>query len=294
MNWEYLRSDEMKAAIEKSGGLCVLPLGCLEKHGPHLPLGTDSMKARACVEQAAEMEDVVIFPTGLWLGDMIGIQSRTDPERVLKAHGGISLSPHTLLTVLEELCDEIARNGFRKILIVNSHGGNKPMLSYFLRCQGYKQKNYATMWVPHRPKYTTKVEEAYPYFLEHRAEYPMLTDEDMEVLKNYVENGGFAGGHADFSETANIMGYWPELVAEDRYDVESGLSNHRSDYLNELGVNCKGAWPANYPNSYAGKAPHGCSKTIGEAMNLACARNLAHIFKVLKNDEECVRIATGK
>lgn len=290
MNWEYLRSDEMKAAIEKSGGLCVLPLGCLEKHGPHLPLGTDSMKAKACVEQAAEMEDVVIFPTGLWLGDVMGAHARINP----KSPGYIGLNPHTLLTVLEELCDEIARNGFRKILIVNSHGGNKALLSFFLRCQGYNQKNYATIVAQHRPLYTKKVELAYPYFLEHRAEYPMLTDEDMETLKNYAENGGFGGGHADFSETANIMGYWPELVAEDRYEVESGLSTHKGDYLKELGVDCKGAWGANYPNAYSGKAPHGCSKTIGEAMNLACARNLAHIFKVLKNDEECVRIATGK
>ena len=294
MNWEYLRSDEMQEAIEKSGGLCVLPLGCTEKHGPHMPLGTDAMKVKACVEEAAELEDVVIFPTGMWLGDLIGIQSRTDPEKAREKHGGISLSPHTLLTVLEELCDEIARNGFRKILIVNSHGGNKAMLSYFLRAQGYKNKNYATMVVQHRPRYTTKVELAYPYFLEHRAEYPMLTDEDMETLKYYYENGGFGGGHADFSETANIMGYYPELIAEDRYEAESGLSTHRADHLSELGIAVKGGWSANFPNAFEGKPPHGCSQTIGQAMNTACARRLAEIFKVLKQDEECVKIATGK
>ena len=287
MNWENLRSDEMKAAIERSGGLCVLPFGCMEKHGPHMPLGTDSMKAKACVEQAAEMEDVVVFPTGLWLGDVMSSHSNDAPT----APGYIGLSPNLLMMVLEELCDEIARNGFRKILIVNSHGGNKALLSFFLRAQGYKRKNYATMVVQHRPSYITRAEECYPYFTERREEYPMLTDEDMAVLKNYAENGGFGGGHADFSETANIMGYWPHLIAQDRYEAESGANTHRADYL-PIGVELKGAWYANHPNAYDGKPPHGCSQTIGEAMNLGCARRLAEIFKQLKNDEECVRIAS--
>ena len=67
MNWEYLRSDEMKEAIEKSGGLCVLPIGCLEKHGPHEPLGTDGFEAKEVVERAAELEYAVVFPTGISL-----------------------------------------------------------------------------------------------------------------------------------------------------------------------------------------------------------------------------------
>ena len=44
MKWEYLREEEFEEAIERCGGLCVIPLGCLEKHGQHLPVGTDSLK----------------------------------------------------------------------------------------------------------------------------------------------------------------------------------------------------------------------------------------------------------
>lgn len=40
--------------------------------------------------------------------------------------------------------------------------------------------------------------------------------------------------------------------------------------------------------------PLGCTETIGQAFNLFCARRLANIFKVLKEDEECIRIATGQ
>lgn len=292
MNWEYLRSDEMAAAIEKSGGLCVLPIGCTEKHGPHLPLGTDSMKVQRCVEDAAKLEEVVVFPTGMWLGDMVPVHHIENPGEHPYGFGHIALSPTLILTVLEELCDEIARNGFRKILIVSSHGGNGSYLDFFLRSQGYKNKNYATLLTSHRVRQLNR--EPYPYFLEHRAEYPMLTDEDMETLKRYHEQGGFGGGHGDFSETANIMGYWPHLVAEDRYDAESGYSTHRADYLKELGVSCALDFMANFPSAYHGHPPFGCTKTIGEAWNLCYTRRLAHIFKVLKEDEECVRIATGK
>ena len=289
MKWEYLRSDEMVAAIERSGGLCVLPLGCTEKHGPHLPLGTDSLKATRCVEEAAERADVVVFPTGMWLGDMTIYRH----EDVAANRGDVILSPKTLLTVLEELCDEIARNGFRKILIVSSHGGNTAMLKFFMRAQGYAGKKYATMWTPHRTREEWPEKSPYLYFLEHRPEYPMLTDEDMEVLKGYYENGGFGGGHADFSETANIMGYYPELIAEDRYEVESGSSTHRSDYLSAEQIECVGNWITNYPNAYDGKPPYGCSQTIGEAMNECHTRRLERIFKMLKADEECIKIAQG-
>ena len=106
MNWEFLRSDEMAAAIKRSGGLCILPIGSLEKHGPHMPLGTDFFIAKETVELAASLEEAVVFPTGAWFGDMVGIKG--NPRACEVNHGTVSLNPHTLLTVLEELCDEIA------------------------------------------------------------------------------------------------------------------------------------------------------------------------------------------
>ncbi len=293
MNWEFLRSDEMKAAIEKSGGLCILPIGCTERHGPHMPLGTDSLEVKAHVELAATIEDVVIFPTAMWLGDMISIHDH--PRSTEINHGAICLNPHTLLTVLEELCDEIARNGFRKILIVNCHGGNSSLLSYFLRAQGYKQKDYATLITNSYDKVVSKADKIYAHFAENRADYPMLTDSDMEVLKDFAEReDGFGGGHANFMETAWIMGAYPDLIAKDRLELENGYSTGRSKYLQELGVSISRQWASDYPYAYSGHPSTGCTETIGQAFNLYCARRLANIFKVLKEDEECVKIATGK
>ena len=144
MKWEYLREEEFKQAIEKSGGLCVMCLGCIEKHGQHLPVGTDSLGGDKIVELAAEKAGVVMFPTTMWLGDVVSSHAVDDPDAMRK-HGFVGINPHTLLTVLEELCDEIARNGFRKILIVNSHGGNIAMLRHFIRSQTYENKPYATL-----------------------------------------------------------------------------------------------------------------------------------------------------
>jgi len=203
------------------------------------------------------------------------------------------MNPRTTLDVLEQLCDEIARNGFRKILILNSHGGNKPLLSYFLRCQEYERKPYATMVAPLRPKPVYKPAVFYEIVSENREDYPMLTDSDMEVLKEWAEKGSWGGGHADFTEIASVMGINPELIATDRLELDPDMNLKRSSYLNEWEINLVAAWDADHPNAMSGYAPHGVSETIGQAMNTYCARHLAKMFKMLKEDEECVKIATN-
>ncbi|MBQ7293278.1 MAG: creatininase family protein [Clostridia bacterium] len=290
MKWEYLREEEFKSAIEKSGGLCVMCLGCMEKHGQHLPVGTDSLGGDKIVELAAERAGVVMFPTTMWLGDVVSSHAVSAPESMGK-YGFIGINPHTLLTVLEELCDEIARNGFRKILLCNYHGGNNGLISYFLRAQCYKKKGYATMScqafaLDSRLTPSNMLKEA-----EHDPEYfSMLTDEDRDTLKCF-SNSDITNGHAGFGETMMIYGTYPELVAPERFEAEDGQSTHRADYLSKLGVNFGYAWSSNYPNSYAGTAPIGCSKTIGEAAVKISVDRLAKIFEAIRDDEECVKMA---
>ena len=295
MNWEYLRSDEFKDAVERSGGLCVMPLGCLEKHGPHLPVGTDSLKAIKLIEEAAEIEEVCVFPIGMWMGDVMGAKNIKDPLDKNSA-GFIGISPTTLLTVLEELCNEIARNGFRKILILNSHGGNNPLLSYFVRAMSYKNIDYALMWTQVRSASIYTPTNMYRIVQERIDEFPYLTKEDLEAMSRMAKTGANAeamhyGGHADWTETALMYGYYPELVCEERFEAESGISTHRSDYLMDNGIECSFAWPCNYPNSFQGYSSRGCSENIGKAMRKLCVERLVKIFKLLKEDEDCVRMA---
>jgi len=60
--WEELTAGDFREAIAKAQGTCLLPFGILEKHGPHLPLGTDLLNVRYVSEHAAQQEYVIIFP----------------------------------------------------------------------------------------------------------------------------------------------------------------------------------------------------------------------------------------
>src|SRR5659263_127021 len=59
---EEITSPKFPKAVELAGGVCVIPLGIIEKHGPHLPLGTDLYEAREVAFHAAEKEYAVVFP----------------------------------------------------------------------------------------------------------------------------------------------------------------------------------------------------------------------------------------
>ena len=109
VRWEELTAAEFRSAIERSQSTCLLPFGILEKHGPHLPLGTDLLKVRSAVLQAAEREFAVVFPE-YYFGRIF--EAKHEP-------GTIAYSTHLQLELLQETTDEMARHGCKKIVIVN-------------------------------------------------------------------------------------------------------------------------------------------------------------------------------
>ena len=294
MLWENLREEEFDAAVKESRGVCVLPIGCVEKHGQHLPVGCDSIMASRLVELAAEKEDVMIFPTAMWLGDVSGYHSlQGELININKSRGNIAIKISTLMLILEELCDEIHRNGFRKILLVNGHGGNQQLLGQFARVQGYEPKPYATMWTNCWATPDILPENMYPLVQKRWDEFSYLTEEDMEALARFAKTGT-GGGHGDWREAAFMYAFCPEYVAADKFDAESGASTHRADYLTNEGVYHTSSWIMNFPNAYDGFPPFGCSENIGKATATLAAERLARIFKMLKEDEDCVRMVTGQ
>src|SRR5581483_4642201 len=62
VRWEELTAEDFRAAIQHSQGMCLLPFGILEKHGPHLPLGTDLLDVRHATLAAAGQEFAIVFP----------------------------------------------------------------------------------------------------------------------------------------------------------------------------------------------------------------------------------------
>jgi len=131
-HWEELTADDFRSAIEVSKGTCVLPIGILEKHGPHLPLGTDLLNVRYASLHAAEKEFAVVFPE-YYFGQIF--EAKHEP-------GTIAYSRGIQLNLLQETTDEMARNGCKKVLIVNGHGGNESLLPYFAQTQLDKPHDY--------------------------------------------------------------------------------------------------------------------------------------------------------
>ena len=119
--WQDLTPDEIRA-LAKQDAVAVLPVAAIEQHGPHLPLSTDLdiglALASAAFERLPQHVPACLLPP-LSIG--LSLEHRDYP-------GTLSLSPETALTVLTELGDSVARAGFRRLVIFNSHGGNKAIV----------------------------------------------------------------------------------------------------------------------------------------------------------------------
>src|SRR6202048_2704713 len=105
--WEELTAEEFRQAIGKAQGTCLLPFGILEKHGPHLPLGTDLLNVRYVTEHAVRQEYAVIFPE-YYFGQIA--EARHEP-------GTVAYNAEMQLKMLQATTDEMGRNGCKKVII---------------------------------------------------------------------------------------------------------------------------------------------------------------------------------
>jgi len=123
--WEELTAPDFVQAIKQSQGVCLLPFGIIEKHGPHLPLGTDLLDVRFATLNAVQQEYAVVFPE-YYFGQIFEAQQQP---------GTIAYSLSTQLTLLQETVKE-------KVLIVNGHGGNESLLPLFAQAQLATPRDY--------------------------------------------------------------------------------------------------------------------------------------------------------
>ena len=108
VKFEELTTAQFMSALKKSGSTCIIPCGVLEKHGTHLPIGSDLIDVREIALRAARQEYKIVFPQ-YYFGQ--NTESRHHP-------GAISYSPKLILNLLQETCDELSRNGVKKIILV--------------------------------------------------------------------------------------------------------------------------------------------------------------------------------
>jgi creatinine amidohydrolase len=244
---EELTSPQFAKAVELSGGVCVIPLGIIEKHGPHLPLGTDLFEARASSIMAAEREYAVVFPP-YYTGQIF--EARHQP-------GTIAYSNDLMWKMLEETCSELSRNGLKKIILFNGHGGSTFFLQYFCQSQLASTRDYIVV-------------------LFQEGNDP-LRDKEINSLKK-----ASLDGHAGEEELSMMDFIRPDLVDRSAIGSESGASQAR---LARLPYGYTGiGWYAKFPNQYAGD-PAQPDKRLGELLLSKSADQLAELIKFLKKND---------
>ena len=247
--WEELTGPDFIRAVHQAQGVCVLPFGIIEKHGPHLPLGTDLLDVRFAVMNAVKQEYAVVFPE-YYFGQIF--EARQQP-------GTIAYSLSTQLTLLQETMNEMDRNGCKKIVIVNGHGGNNSLLPLFAQSQLASERDYVVYVfglpnenVPGRPALKT------PF--------------DM---------------HGGEVETSNMLIARPDLVHQDRANQQSGADLHRLHLPDSVYTGIW--WYARFPNHYAGDAS-AANKELGEFDQKTWSKEIADAIKAIKADDESLKL----
>jgi creatinine amidohydrolase len=111
---EQMTSPELRNLIDKGVATVVLPIGSIEQHGKHMPLGTDAILGDEIGRRAAERLGAVLAPTV-----RVGCA-----EHHMAFPGTMTLSHDTLRDVAVEMATSLARHGFRRIVLLPTHGGN--------------------------------------------------------------------------------------------------------------------------------------------------------------------------
>jgi creatinine amidohydrolase len=126
LNWADYRTTEF-GEIDPEQVIAILPTAAIEQHGPHLPVGVDTMIAEGMLEelrrQCPDDLDIRILP----------VQAVGKSNEHLHARGTLTLTAETALRAWREIGLSVARSGVRKIVIVNSHGGNLDLVSILSR-----------------------------------------------------------------------------------------------------------------------------------------------------------------
>jgi creatinine amidohydrolase len=122
----YLTSTDIEA-VPKADAAVVLPVASLEQHGPHLPIVSDTLIGQVLLGRALERAP---RDANLWVLPPL-VYGKSNEHRAFP--GTFTLSASTLSAVIQEIADGVARSGFRRLVLLNSHGGNPGVLSHVAR-----------------------------------------------------------------------------------------------------------------------------------------------------------------
>ncbi|MEI5666949.1 creatininase family protein [Bosea sp. CCNWLW174] len=186
--WQDLTAEELREKAARDA-VVVLPVASMEQHGPHLPVGVDTILCGGVCKLAAERAgdvEVVVAPT-LWCGMA---------EHHMAFGGTFTFDIPTYRAVLLALLKSLERHGFHRVVIVNGHGGNIAALGAFL---------------PDFARETSLSIRATTYFLLAQEAIAPFMDDQISVL------------HACEVETSMMMVLAPETVRQERLPEAYGM-----------------------------------------------------------------------
>lgn len=192
-----LTSTEVKE-IPKEDALLILPIGATEQHGPHLPVYTDTILVEKVLERAFEC---ISQEKNIWT--LPPIPFGKSNEHMDRA-GTFTLSFDTLKSIISDLGRSTVANGFRKLLLLNGHGGNMDTLKLISR--------------------DIRIETGLMIFI---VSVGGLTISDQIVSKEEM----LLGIHGGDYETSLIMSAYPEWVSKDKLPNETPNLTKMSKYL---------------------------------------------------------------
>jgi creatinine amidohydrolase len=246
--WRKLRADQLREQARKDA-IVILPIAAIEQHGPHLPVEVDSMLGETVAARTAEKlqaagEEVLVLPV-LWTGLS---------EHHMSFGGTITLDNATFAAVVEGVIKSVLRHGFRRMVLLNAHGGNENALR--------------TIADDLTPKHGVPIIQFTYWYAAAVA-----------IAKILETQGGLQ--HACEAETAMMMAVRPDLVADDR--IPLAKSNTTSDLSDVVGGGVY-MWRSIGSRSGSGVIgnPEAASKEKGEALFDAISTALA---AKLRNDE---------
>jgi creatinine amidohydrolase len=251
-NWEELTAEDFVKALDTARGVCVLPFGIIEKHGPTGPMGTDLLNVRDATFKAVKEEFAIVFPE-YYFGQIF--EAKHQP-------GTIAYSTHLQLEMLQETTAEMARNGCRKVVIVSGHGGNTNLIQFFAQTTLETPKDYVVYAILNNPNST----QPRP---------------GTQASKPGVD------GHAGEAEMASVMGHRPDLVHPERASEESGKDLNRLDLPANVYTGIW--WYAKFPNHYQGDAV-GATAERGRALQQQRADGIAAAIRAIKSDQTGPRL----
>jgi creatinine amidohydrolase len=246
MRWDLANASDLKRARERGCTVAILPVGSTEYHAPHLACGIDSIIPQAIATRAAEIEEAVVLPAVSYAYED-GSKARM---------GTIGIPPEVLIPYLEAICDEVARNGFTKIVVVNGHGGNVCIL-----------KTFTHTLLNHRKEYLVYL--VYDPFSLYGA-----TVEDVREAEHI--------GHACEIETSVALAIDEALVK--RADMKAA-TEHNRDTRGILPVETYGEidWHIMMPQGYTGDS-HTASAAKGKKLMEAAVASLVELLRKIKAD----------